>query len=142
MNMKKKLTTLVLVGVMSLGFAASTMAAGIGYVNFNALMAAHKNMPKANATMKAATEDATKTFNKQSASMQDDKDKKALAQQLEQKLSAQQKTLLDPIIADIKKQVDAVRKAKGLDAIVDQGFIIAGSENAVDVTNDVGQRIK
>lgn len=142
MNMRKKLTTLTLVGMMSLGFTASTMAAGVGYVNFNALMTAHKNMPKAEATMKAATEDATKTFNKQSASMQDEKDKKALAQQLEQKLSAQQKALLDPIVADIKKQVEAVRKTKGLDAIVDQGFIIAGSENVIDVTNDVGQRIK
>jgi len=142
MKMKKQLMALAVVAMLSCSAVGSVFAAGIGYVNFNALVDAHKDTPKAIATMQADVKKAQDDFNQQVATLATDKEKAALAQQLNKQLMQTQSTLLDPILADVKAKVEEVRKTDDLDCIVDQGAIISGVENAKDVTADVMAKIK
>lgn len=142
MKMKKQLTALAVVAMISCSAVGSVFAAGIGYVNFNSLVDAHKDTPKAVATMQADVKKAQDTFNQQVGALPTDKEKAALAQQLNQQLMQTQAALLDPILADVKAKVEEVRKADSLDCIVDQGSIIAGVENAKDVTAEAMAKVK
>lgn len=140
MNFKKQMAALAVLGVMTCTAVGSVFAAGVGYVNAETLVSAHKNTPKAVATMRAEVEKAQKEFQTKSANMSAE-DKQKLAQEMEQNLNKKQADLFQPIRDDIRKKVDQVRKEKGLDVIVEQGGIVAGGENAVDVTNDVSKKI-
>ena len=57
-----------------LGVAAATsaFAAGVGYVNFDALIQAHKNYPKATAQMQNAVKKAQDEYKSKSAKMTTD----------------------------------------------------------------------
>ena len=64
MKLKKQLASLAVMGMMSLAAASSAFAAGVGYVNFDALVQAHKDFPKVSAQMQSAIKDANDKFSK------------------------------------------------------------------------------
>ena len=138
MNLKKGLAAFAVVGIMTFGIGFTADAAGVGVVNFNALIQGHKDTPKADAVMKSEIAKAQKEFN----SKKTDAEKQAIGVQLQQRLMEKEQSLLQPIIDDITAKTELVRKEKGLDAVVVTGSVVAGAENVVDITNDVGQKIK
>ena len=46
MNLKKQLASFAVVGMLGVAAATSAFAAGVGYVNFDALIQAHKTIRK------------------------------------------------------------------------------------------------
>lgn len=142
MKLKKQLISLAVMGVLTAGTAASAFAAGIGTVNFETLMTSHRNYQKAIVQMQGAVKQADSEFNQKAAAMKTDDQRRALAQQLNQRLNALQVQLFGPIQQDIANKVNAVRKEKGLDAIVFQGSVIAADNAPVDETQDVLAKLK
>ena len=136
MNLKKQLASFAVVGMLGVAAATSAFAAGVGYVNFDALIQAHKNYPKATAQMQNAVKKA------QSAKMTTDQQRQELGNKLSQDLNKLEFDLLNPIQKDIQDKVEQDRQAKGLDAIVVQGSIIAGADKAVDETQAVAALLK
>mgnify|MGYP000700667530 CR=1 FL=1 len=72
MKLKKQLAPLAVMGMMSLAAASSAFAAGVGYVNFDALVQAHKDFPKVSAQMQSAIKDANDKFSKQAPKLKTD----------------------------------------------------------------------
>lgn len=142
MKLEKQLAAIAMVGMMSAAAAATTFAAGVGYVNFDALVQNHKDFPKVSAQMQAAIKSANDEFSKKAPSMKTDQEKQALGKQLAQKLNDLENSLITPIEKDVVEKTEKVRKDKGLDCIVVQGSIIAGADNAVDETADVGRLLQ
>lgn len=137
MKLKKQLASLAVLGMMSLVAASSAFASGVGYVNFDTLVQSHKDFPKVSAQMQSAIKDANDKFAKEAPKMKTDQERQNLGRQLAQNLSQLENKLVVPIEKDVVSKVDQVRKDKGLDCIVAQGAIIAGSENATDQTDAV-----
>lgn len=142
MNLKKQLASFAVIGMLGVAAATSTFAAGVGYVNFDALIQAHKNYPKATAQMQDAVKKAQDEYKNKSAKMQTEQEKQELGNKLSQDLNKLEFQLLDPIQKDIVAKVEQDRQAKGLDAIVLQGSVIAGADNAVDETQAVAALLK
>ena len=137
MNLKKQLASFAVVGMLGVAAATSAFASGVGYVNFDALIQAHKNYPKASAQMQAAVKKAQDEYKSKS-----DKERQELGNKLSQDLNKLEFELLDPIQKDIVAKVEQDRQAKGLDAIVIQGSVIAGADKAVDETQAVAALLK
>ena len=142
MNLKKQLASFAVVGMLGVAAATSAFASGVGYVNFDALLQAHKNYPKASAQMQAAVKKAQDEYKSKSEKMQSDKERQELGNKLSQDLNKLEFELLDPIQKDIVAKVEQDRQAKGLDAIVIQGSVIAGADKAVDETQAVAALLK
>ncbi len=137
MKLKKQFASLAVMGLLSATTAASSFAAGIGYVNFDSLITSHKDYPKVSAQMQEAIKKADEEFAKKSAKLQSDQEKRDLARQLNQNIAELENKLVVPMERDVVQAVDQVRQNKGLDCIVVQGSIIAGFENATDETQEV-----
>ena len=142
MKLKKQLASLAVMGMMSLAAASSAFAAGVGYVNFDALVQAHKDFPKVSAQLQSAIKDANDKFSKQAPKLKTDQERQNLGRELAQNLSQLETKLVVPIEKDIVAKVEQVRKEKGLDSIVAQGAIIAGADNATDETDAVKALLK
>ena len=142
MRIKKQVASLADVGMMSIAAATSTFAAGVGYVNFDALVQAHKNFPKVSAQMQSAIKNANEQFNKTAPTLKTDQEKQDLGRKLAQDLNKLENSLITPIEKDVVDKVEQVRKDKGLDCIVAQGSIIAGADSAVDETAEVGKLLQ
>ena len=142
MKLKKQLASLAVMGMMSLAAASSAFAAGVGYVNFDALVQAHKDFPKVSAQMQSAIKDANDKFSKQAPKLKTDQERQNLGRELAQNLSQLETKLVVPIEIDVVAKVEQVRKEKGLDSIVAQGAIIAGADNATDETDAVKALLK
>lgn len=142
MNLKKQLASFAVVGMLGVAAATSAFAAGVGYVNFDALIQAHKNYPKATAQMQNAVKKAQDEYKSKSAKMTTDQQRQELGNKLSQDLNKLEFDLLNPIQKDIQDKVEQDRQAKGLDAIVVQGAIIAGADKAVDETQAVAALLK
>ena len=142
MKLKKQLASLAVMGMMSLAAASSAFAAGVGYVNFDALVQAHKDFPKVSAQMQSAIKDANDKFSKQAPKLKTDQERQNLGRELAQNLSKLENKLIVPIEKDVVSKVEQVRKDKGLDCIVVQGAIISGTENATDETEAVKALLK
>lgn len=142
MKLKKQLASLAVMGMMSLAAASSAFAAGVGYVNFDALVQAHKDFLKVSAQMQSAIKDANDKFSKQAPKLKTDQERQNLGRELAQNLSQLETKLVVPIEKDVVSKVEQVRKEKGLDSIVAQGAIIAGAENATDETDAVKALLK
>ena len=139
MNLKKQLASFAVVGMLGVAAATSAFAAGVGYVNFDALIQAHKNYPKATAQMQNAVKKAQDEYKSKSAKMTTDQQRQELGNKLSQDLN---KLEFDLLQKDIQDKVEQDRQAKGLDAIVVQGSIIAGADKAVDETQAVAALLK
>jgi outer membrane protein len=133
---------MALVGMMSVVTAASTFAAGVGYVNFAYLVQHHRDFPKYQAQMQGAIKTANDEWKQKAASLKTDQDRQALENQLAQRLNQLETSLYGPIQKDIVDKTEQVRKDKNLDCIVVQGQIIAGEDNAIDETSEVGKLIQ
>ena len=107
-----------------------------------ALIQAHKNYPKATAQMQNAVKKAQDEYKSKSAKMTTDQQRQELGNKLSQDLNKLEFDLLNPIQKDIQDKVEQDRQAKGLDAIVVQGSIIAGADKAVDETQAVAALLK
>ncbi|MCI1248254.1 MAG: OmpH family outer membrane protein [Megasphaera sp.] len=142
MKLKKQITSLAVVAMMSIIATTSAFAAGVGYVNFDTLVQAHKDFPKVSAQMQSAIKNANSEFSKKSATMTTDQEKQNLGKQLAQNLSKLENSLIVPIEKDVVAKVELVRKNKGLDCIVAQGAIIAGADSATDETQEVAKLLK
>lgn len=137
MKLKKQVTTLAVMGMLSVAAATSAFASGVGYVNFDTLISSHKDYPKVSAQMQGAFKKADEEFTSKSASMKTDAEKQELAKQLNQRIADLENKLVVPMEKDVVQAVEQVRKSKGYDCIVVQGSIIAGYENAKDETQSV-----
>ena len=142
MKLKKLLASLTIAGMMSIIATTSAFASGVGYVNFDALVQAHKDFPKVSAQMQSAIKSANEEFTKKAPSLKTDQEKQDLGKQLAQRLNTLENTLITPIEKDVVAKVEQVRVDKNLDCIVAQGAIIAGADNAVDETNEVSKLLQ
>ena len=142
MKLKKQLASLAVMGMMSLAAASSAFAAGVGYVNFAALVQAPKDFPKVSAQMQSAIKDANDKFSKQAPKLKTDQERQNLGRELAQNLSQLETKLVVPIEKDVGAKVEQGRKEKGLDSIGAQGAIIAGADNATDETDAVKALLK
>lgn len=142
MKAKKQLASLAVVGMMSIAAAASTFAAGVGYVNFDTLISSHKDYPKVSAQMQSAIKKADEEFSKKAPTLKTDQEKRDLAQQLNKDIIDLENKLVVPMEKDVVAKVEQVRKNKGLDCIVVQGSIIAGADKATDQTQEVVNLLK
>jgi len=142
MNLKKQLASFAVVGMLGVAAATSAFATGVGYVNFGALIQAHKNYPKAEAQFQAAEKKASEEFASKSSKLQTDKEKYDLYIQMDKDLIELRQKLIDPIKGDVVKKIEQDKQDKGLDAIVYQDAIIAGAENAIDETQAVAALLK
>lgn len=137
MKMKKVLAMAACAAVMTFGAAATASAAGVGYVNMNAVMQAHPKMEKAQLDLRAAAQKAQDDFNKQ-AEGKTDAEKQQIAQDLQKSLSEKEQSTMQPILKAVYTAIQDVRKDKGLDVILDQGAVIDGG---TDVTEDVKAKL-
>ncbi|MCI1821369.1 MAG: OmpH family outer membrane protein [Megasphaera sp.] len=142
MKLKKQLASLTIAGMMSIIATTSAFASGVGYVNFDALVQAHKDFPKVSAQMQSAIKSANEEFTKKAPSLKTDQEKQDLGKQLAQRLNTLENTLITPIEKDVVAKVEQVRVDKNLDCIVAQGAIIAGADNAIDETNEVSKLLQ
>lgn len=133
----KKAAAVVAAGLISLGAMVPAFAAGIGYVNSNALLQAHPKMQKAQLDMRTAAQKAQDNFKSRSAS-KTDQEKQEIAMEIQKDLDAKEKSTMQPILNDIMKAIQQVRQEKGLDIILEQGAVVDGGE---DVTAAVAQKL-
>lgn len=137
MKMKQFAVAAAAAGLLAMGGALGVSAAGIGYVNTNALMQAHPKMEKARLDMRAAAQKAEEDFEKR-ADGKSDEEKQRIATELQRQLNEKNGSLMNPIVQDIQKAIAQVRQEKGLDIVIDQAAVIDGGE---DITTEVGQRL-
>ncbi len=137
MKMKQIMAAAAAVGMLTFGAAFSASAAGIGFVNTNALMQAHPKMEKARLDMRSAAQKAEEDFTKQSQG-KSDAEKQKIAADLQKQLSEKNSSVMGPIVQDIQKAIQQVRQEKGLDIVIDQAVVIDGG---IDITAEVGQRL-
>lgn len=136
MKMNKAVAA-VAAGMIAFGAMFSVSAAGIGYVNSNALLAAHPKMQKAQLDMRAAAQKAEESFKSRSAG-KTDQEKQQIATELQKEMNQKEKSTMQPILSDIMKAIQQVRQEKGLDIILEQGAVVDGG---VDVTSAVAQKL-
>lgn len=136
MKMNKAVAA-VAAGMIAFGAMFSVSAAGIGYVNSNALLAAHPKMQKAQLDMRAAAQKAEESFKSRSAG-KTDQEKQQIATELQKEMDQKDKSTMQPILSDIMKAIQQVRQEKGLDIILEQGAVVDGG---VDVTSAVAQKL-
>lgn len=136
MKMNKAVAA-VAAGMIAFGAMFSVSAAGIGYVNSNALLAAHPKMQKAQLDMRAAAQKVEESFKSRSAG-KTDQEKQQIATELQKEMDQKEKSTMQPILSDIMKAIQQVRQEKGLDIILEQGAVVDGG---VDVTSAVAQKL-
>ena len=117
MKMNKAVAA-VAAGMIAFGAMFSVSAAGIGYVNSNALLAAHPKMQKAQLDMRAAAQKAEESFKSRSAG-KTGQEKQQIATELQKEMDQKEKSTMQPILSDIMKAIQQVRQEKGLDIILE-----------------------
>ena len=124
-------------GMIAFGAMFSASAAGIGYVNSNALLQAHPKMQKAQLDMRTAAQYPEASINSRSA-VKTDQEKQHIATELQKEMDQKERAAMQPILSDIMKAIQQVRQEKGLDVILEQGAVVDGG---VDVTSAVAQKL-
>ena len=130
MKMNKKITAAVAAAMMACS-AFSVSAAGIGVVNTNALFAAHPKMEKAQLNLKQAYQKAQDQF-------KTDAQKQQLANNLQREFAQKERSEMAPIMNDIMKAIEQVRKDQGLDVVLESGNVVSGG---MDITSAVAAKI-
>ncbi len=136
MKMNKAVAAIA-AGMIGFGAMFSASAAGIGFVNSNALLQAHPKMQKAQLDMKNAAQKAQENFNSRSAG-KTDQEKQQIATEIQRDLDQKERSTMQPILQDIMKAIQQVRKEKNLDVILEQGAVVDGG---TDVTSDVSAKL-
>ena len=125
MKMNKAIAAIA-AGMIGFGAMFSASAAGIGFVNSNALLQAHPKMQK-----------AQENFNSRSAG-KTDQEKQQIATEIQRDLDQKERSTMQPILSDIMKAIQSVRQEKGLDVILEQGAVVDGG---TDVTSAVAAKL-
>ncbi|HBK27648.1 MAG TPA: hypothetical protein DDY92_03700 [Dialister sp.] len=136
MKMNKAIAAIA-AGMIGFGAMFSASAAGIGFVNSNALLQAHPKMQKAQLDMKNAAQKAQENFNSRSAG-KTDQEKQQIATEIQRDLDQKERSTMQPILSDIMKAIQSVRQEKGLDVILEQGAVVDGG---TDVTSAVAAKL-
>lgn len=136
MKMNKAVAAMA-AGMIALGAMCSVSAAGIGYVNSNQLLQSHPKMQKAQLDMKNAAQKAQENFNSRSAG-KTDQEKQQIASEIQRDLDQKERSTMQPILSDIMKAIQAVRKEQNLDIILEQGAVVDGG---TDVTSAVTAKL-
>ena len=87
-------------GMIAFGAMFSASAAGIGYVNSNALLQAHPKMQKAQLDMRTAAQKAEASFKSRSAG-KTDQEKQQIATELQKEMDQKERAAMQPIVSDI-----------------------------------------
>ena len=118
--------------------AGAAPASSVGVVDYQALMAMHPDMAKAQAEFETAAAEAQKTFDAKSVGM-NDQEKQDYFMQLQQNLGNKQQALIDPIIKKVEDAIKAVADKKGLSVVVDKNQVVYGGQ---DITQEVAKNFK
>lgn len=140
MMKNKKLMTLVMAGMMTVGAFSGALAAGLGTIDMGYLVQQHPNYAKASASWQADLKNAQSDFNNQIKNAKTDKDKQALTREFSTKLNKQRIDLFLPIEKDIVAKTQQVSTQKGLDYVVLKGAVVVGTPQ--DITQDVAASLK
>lgn len=124
MKMNKKITAAVTAAMVAMS-VFSVSAAGIGVVHTNALLQAHPKMEKAQLDMKQAAQKAQESFQKQAAGKSDEQ-KQQIAANLQRELAQKEKDTMTPILNDVMKAIQEVRKEQNLDVVLESGAVVDG----------------
>lgn len=136
MKMNKKITAAVTAAMVAMS-VFSVSAAGIGVVHTNTLLQAHPRMEKAQLTMKEAAQKAKESFQKESAG-KTDAQKQQLANNLQRELAQKERDTMTPIINDVMKAIQEVRKEQNLDVVLESGAVVDGG---TDITSAVAAKL-
>ena len=98
-------------GMIAFGAMFSASAAGIGYVNSNALLQAHPKMQKAQLDMRTAAQKAEASFKSRSAG-KTDQEKQQIATELQKEMDQKERAAMQPILSDIMKAIQQVRQER------------------------------
>jgi outer membrane protein len=140
MNLRRKIVTMALAGVMTFGVFAGAMAAGLGVVDMGYLLQKHPGFAKASATWQSDVKKANADFASQVKGQATDKDKQELARKFNIQLNQDRINLFSPLEKDIITKTQEVKDEKGLDYVVLKGSVVFGT--AQDITNDVEAKLK
>ena len=137
--MKKKLMTLLCSLLMALGFSARALAAEVGYVDWNAVVANYPGIK--NVAVEIANEKARlqAQFDEQAKALATDKEKIELANKLNAQMAKFEQGKYEPINKKIRKTILTVAKTNGIDSVVNAGAMIAGGK---DLTKEVIAALK
>jgi outer membrane protein len=136
---KKQLMAVVVALFVCLGYSgamAPTMAYAadtIGYVDYSRVFSHHPDFASARAALSLEDEKAQKEFREKAPSL-DDNGKRALNNQLTERMAKRERELFNPIEEKILKAVREVAKERGISVVLQRQMVIVGG---VDLTNDV-----
>lgn len=141
MKLMKKLLIPVIcaAGLMIPGMSE---AAGNGYVNYNAVIAATPAFSQAQKDMVTAQQTLQARFDRQSKGMTEQQ-KQTLAQKLDKELSVKQQDIqkkqIVPAVQKIQAAIEAVAKKNGIDFVVQENAWLYGGK---DLTQEVIELMK
>ena len=137
--MKKQMIALAVSGVMAVGGVFGVAAAGVGYVNTQAIFQAHPKMAKAELDLKAEQQKAQQKFEKEVAKLQNEEAQRQLFTKMQGELAQKEQAIMTPIQKDVLNAIEKTRKEKDLDVVVEQAAVVAGG---TDITEAVAQNLK
>lgn len=151
-NLKKRVsvtfiaTLLLALGVIGWGAvqpavvsaAPKAPASTVGIVDYGKLVDQHPDAEKADAALKAETDQARQEYDSKAATL-NDQEKQQLGKQLSQRIEMKRQQLLGDIMDKVDAAIKAVADEKGLTVVVLKSAAVAGG---VDITNDVIAKAK
>ena len=136
MKFKKQLLTLLCAFILALGcsaisFAATPQSNLVGYVDVQKVM---QNYPDIQITMSAIQmeyQKAQEEFNAKAPTL-DDNGKQELNNKLMEQVAKREHDLMSPIQEKVRKTIEKVAKAQGINSVVDINAMLAGGKNLTD----------
>ena len=142
MNGLKKLLVSGVFAAVILMAPGMAMAAGNGYVDYNAVIAATPAFSQAQKELVTAQQTLQQQFNNQSKGM-NDKQKKELALKLDKQLQAKQQEIqkneIVPAVNKIRAAIEAAARKNGIDFVVQESAWLYGGK---DLTQEVINQMK
>lgn len=132
--MKKKLMTLLCSLLMTLGFSASALAAEVGYVDWNAVVASYPGIKTVAQEVVAEKTRLQEQFNTEAKALTTDQEKIELANKLNAQMAKFEQAKYEPINKKIRRTILRVAKTNNIDSVVNAGVMIVGGK---DLTQEV-----
>ena len=137
--MKKKLMTLLCSLLMALGFSTSALAAEVGFVDWNAVVANYPGIKQVAQEVIAEKARLQEQFNTESKALATDKEKIELANKLNAQMAKFEQRKYDPINKKIRETILSVAQANKVDSVVNANAMIVGGK---DLTKKVITALK
>lgn len=137
--MKKQLMAVIVALFVCLGYSGAMVPAtayaaeSIGYVDYGRVFSRHPDFASARAALNLEQQKAQQEFREKAPNL-DDNGKRALENQLTERMAKRERELFDPIEEKILKVVRQVSKDRGVTIVLQRSAVIEGG---VDLTNDV-----